>query len=152
MFGRVKEIAHLPPALEVDLVPLSVAIELHVQSLEFELVILAGLFVLGLDLVFGQIDHGVILVDLDQHLFAVARDLVAVDVAKHGLFAIFQAVGAEVIFPLLGLARIIVLAFLICDGAAEIKDPVVHQPQVAVVGGLDLQSDQAVVNAIECRL
>ena len=66
---RVKEIAHVPPGFVVDLVPLGVAIELHVEAGELQLV------VLGLELVLGQIDDGVILLDLDQHLLAVGSDL-----------------------------------------------------------------------------
>ncbi len=72
------------------------AIELHVEAFELELEILPRLLVLQLELVFRQVDDGVILVDLDQHLLAVGRDLVAVHLAEHGLFAIFQAVGTEV--------------------------------------------------------
>jgi hypothetical protein len=51
-------------------------------------------------------------------------------------------------FPLIGLAEVVVLVFLIGDRATEIKNPIVHHPQVTVIGGLDLKSDQAVVNAI----
>ena len=145
---RVKEIAHLPPALEVNLVPFGVAIEPHVEAFELELVILAGLLVLCLDLVFGQIDDGVILVDLDQHLLAVARDLILIDIAKNGLFAIFQAVSAKVVFSLIGLTECLLLVFLVGDRAAEIKDPIIHQSKIAVIGRLDFKSHQAVVNAI----
>ena len=51
-------------------------------------------------------------------------------------------------FSLIGLAEVVVLVFFIGDRAAEVKNPIVHHPQVTVIGGLDLQSDQAVVNAI----
>ena len=54
---RVEEIAHVPPAFEIDLVPLGVAVELHVQAFDLVLV------VLGLDLVLRQIDDRVILFD-----------------------------------------------------------------------------------------
>ena len=124
------------------------AIEPHVEAFELELVILAGLLVLCLDLVFGQIDDGVILVDLDQHLLAVARDLILIDIAKNGLFAIFQAVSAKVVFSLIGLTECLLLVFLVGDRAAEIKDPIIHQSKIAVIGRLDFKSHQAVVNAI----
>src|SRR5205814_10440243 len=51
---RKEEVAHLPPGFEIDLVPLSVAIELHVDAFELELVILAGLPDFGLPLVLRQ--------------------------------------------------------------------------------------------------
>ena len=89
---REEEVAHLPPALEVDLAPLRAAIQLHVESLDLVLVIL------GLDLIFGNVDDGVVLFDLHQHLFPVGRDLVIVGVADHGLLAVVEVVSAEVRF------------------------------------------------------
>ena len=90
---RKEEIAHLPPAFEVDLVPLGMSIQLHVESLDLVLVIL------GLELVFWQIDDGVIFFDLHQHLFAVERDLIIVHVAQDGLLAIVHVVNAKMRFP-----------------------------------------------------
>src|SRR5207248_6342683 len=49
-WGKEK-VPHLPPSLEVDLVPLGVAIELHVKAFELEFVILASLLVFGLQFV-----------------------------------------------------------------------------------------------------
>ena len=86
---RVEKIAHVPPAFEIDLVPLRVTVELHVQPFDFVLV------VLGLDLVFRQVNDRVILFDFYQHLFSVERDLVIVRIANHRFFAIFQAIGAK---------------------------------------------------------
>ena len=93
--GRVEEIAHLPPGLKIDLAPLGMVIELHVETFQFELVVLPSLLVLRLDFVFRQIDDGVVLLDFDQHLFAIIGNLISVHVAQNGLFPIFQAVGAE---------------------------------------------------------
>ena len=99
---RVEEIAHVPPGLVVDLVPLGVAIELHVEPGELQLVIL------GLELVLGEIDDGVILLDLDQHLLAVGGDLIGVDVTEDGLFPVFQAVDAEVPFAIAVVSIVVV--------------------------------------------
>ena len=71
---RIEKIAHLPPAFEIDLVPLGMAIELQVEPFQLELVIL------GFDLVLGQIDDGVILFDFHQHLLAVESDLIGAGV------------------------------------------------------------------------
>ena len=92
---RKEKVAHLSPGFEVDLVPLGVAIELHVKAFELELIILAGLLVFGLELVFRQIDDGVVFLDFDQHLLAISADLIAVHLAKDGLFPVFQAVSAK---------------------------------------------------------
>ena len=92
---RIKEIAHLPPALEVDLVPFRVPVEPQIKPFQFQLVIFPAFLVFQLQLVFWQIDHRIILVDLNQHLFAVARDLIIVNVSMHRLFAVFQVVGTK---------------------------------------------------------
>src|SRR5437763_1865406 len=52
--GRKEKIAHLPPAFEVDLVPLGMPIQLCVEILDLVLV------VFGLELVLWHIDNGVI--------------------------------------------------------------------------------------------
>ena len=53
------------------------------------------LAVLGVELVLGQVDEAVILALLDEHLLAVARDLVGADLAEHGFLAVLQAEGAQ---------------------------------------------------------
>jgi hypothetical protein len=82
----------LPPALEVDLAPFRTPIQLCVESLDLVFV------VLGLDLIFGDVDDGVVLFDLHQHLFSVEGDLVIVGVADHGLLAVVEIVSAEMRF------------------------------------------------------
>ena len=71
------------------------AIELHVKAFELEFVILASLLVFGLQFVLRQIDDGVIFLNFDQHLLAISADLIAVHVAEHVFFPVFQAVGAK---------------------------------------------------------
>ena len=51
--GRIKEVAHLAPGLEVDLVPFGPSIELHIETFEFKFIILPGLLVFCLQLLFG---------------------------------------------------------------------------------------------------
>ncbi len=51
--------------------------------------------ILGLDLIFGDVDDGVVLFDLHQHLFSVGRNLIIVGVADHGLLAVVEIVSAE---------------------------------------------------------
>src|SRR5262252_2367103 len=76
---REKEVAHLSPALEVDLAPFGTAIQLRIESLDLVLMIL------GLDLILRDVDDGVFLFDLHQHPFSIERDLVIVGVAKYRL-------------------------------------------------------------------
>ena len=56
------------------------------------------LVILGFELVFRDVDDGVVLFDFYQHLFAVERDLVIVRVAEHGLLAIVDVVNAQMRF------------------------------------------------------
>ena len=44
--GRVKEVAHLPPGFVVDLGPLRVPVEFHVEVLQLEMEVFSGLLVL----------------------------------------------------------------------------------------------------------
>ena len=86
--GRKEEVAHLPPAFEVDLVPFGMSIQLRVEPRDLVLVIF------GLQLVLWHIDDGVIFFHFHQHLFAVERDLIIVHVAQDGLLAIVDVVNA----------------------------------------------------------
>ena len=86
---RIEEIPHVPPAFEIDLVPLGVPVELQVEAFDLVLV------VLGFDLVLGQIDDRVIFFDFYEHLFPIECDLVIVHIANHRFFTILQAVSAE---------------------------------------------------------
>src|SRR4030095_5865228 len=141
---REKEIAHLPPAFEVDLAPLRTAIQLHVESLDLVLVIL------GLDLILGDVDDGVVLFDLHQHLFSVERDLVIVDVADHGLLAVVEIVSAEVRFPVsVRVSLFVVLSNLVAGCAAQIENSaVIKHADIAIVTGRNLQTDDPVLDSI----
>ena len=86
---RKEEIAHVPPAFEIDLVPLRVPVELHVEAFDLVLV------VFGLDLVLRQIDDRVIFFDFNEHLFPIECDLVIVHIANHRFFTVLHAVRAE---------------------------------------------------------
>ena len=83
--------------------------------------------VLGLELILRQIDDGVLLLDLDQHLLAVSGDLVAIDIAKDRFFAVFQAINAKMLFAVAAVAVVLIAGGLIVAyGSAEIEDAIVY--------------------------
>ena len=55
-------------------------------------------------------------------------------------------------FLVAAVAIVVVIRLVIADGAAQIKDPVIHQAKVAVVARRDLKADKAVLNAVEIDL
>src|SRR5256886_1887628 len=140
---RVKEVAHLPPAFEVDLVPLRVFIELHVEPGQLQLVIF------GLKFVLGQIDNGVVLFNFDQHPLAIGRYLIGVDVAQDRLLTVLHAIETKVSLAIRTILLAFILAFLISNSAAEIEDTIVHQPNVAIVTRHDFYSRDAIMDAIQ---
>src|SRR6476659_4282460 len=124
------------------------AIELHVEPGQFNFEVLARLFVLELELVFRQVDHGVILAHLHQHLLAVGRDLITAHVAVNGLFAIFEAIGAQMITAAIR-AGLVVIAAIIRHGPAQVENAIAHHPQAPVVGGRNIERNEPVVNPVE---
>ena len=102
--------------------------------------------ILDFDLVLRQVDDGVILVDFDEHLFAVVRDLITADLADHRFLAILQ-----------GCRRTDSTFRSSCPSSsssprhpspsrvAQVKHPVIDQTQVAVVARRDRQRQDAVL-------
>src|SRR5438105_2482622 len=144
---RIEEVAHVAPGFVIDLGPFRVAIELHVESTEFQLVIL------GFELVLRQIDDGVILLDLDQHLLAVSGDLVAVDIAKDRFFAVFQVINAKVLFAVVSVAvTAVVIGLIVAYGSAKIEDTIVYQTKVVVITRRYLKNGKPVPYPIQVYL
>ena len=141
---REEEVAHLPPAFEVDLAPLGTTIQLHVEAFDLVLVIL------GLDFILGDIDDGVILFNLHQHLFSVQRKLIVVRFADHCFLAVVEIVSVEVRFFVFLLEQLfVVLAHLIAGRAAQIKNAIVIQhSDVAIVSRRDFQTNDPVLDSV----
>ena len=124
--GRgIEEVTHLPPRFVVDLLPLGTAIELHIEACRSAYDPWFRVLSLGRSMI------GVILVDFHQHLLSVETDLVTVDVTQTVSLRSSRLIGAEMPFPVLAAApsshhR----PGIVADGAAEIEDAVVHQPDV----------------------
>src|SRR5215831_18784061 len=141
---REEEVAHLSPALEIDLAPLSTAVQLHVESLDLMLVIL------GLNLIFGNVDDGVVFFDLHQHLFSVERNLVIVGVAEHGFLAVVEIISAEVRFLVFLLEQLfVILAHFISGCATQIEDSaVIKHADIAIVTGRNLQTNDPILDSV----
>ena len=120
------------------------SIQLRVEPRDLVLVIL------GLELVLWHIDDGVIFFDLQQHLFAVERDLVIVRVAQDGLLAIVHVVNAKVRFPVsVGESFFVIFADVISRCAAQIKDPpVIQHSDVAIISRCNFQPKDPVLDSI----
>ena len=113
--------------------------------------ILSGFLVLQFELVLRQIDHGVFLAYLHQHLLAVVGDLVIAHVAEHRFLAVFETVGAKMITTAVR-AGVVIVAAIVRDGAPHVKDAVVNQAQVRVIRRRNIQRDQPIVNPIQVDL
>src|SRR5205085_2180941 len=113
--------------------------------------ILSGFLVLQFELVLRQIDHGVFLAYLHQHLLAIVGDLVIGHVAEYRFFAVFQTVGAKMITAAVR-AGVVIVAAIVRDGAAHVKDAVVNHAKVRVIRRRNIQRDQTIVNPIQVDL
>ncbi len=142
--GRVKEVAHLPPAFEIDLAPFGVAIQLHVKMFNLVLVIL------GFELVLWHVDDEVVLVHFQEHFFAVEGDVVVVGVAQHCLFAFVEVVNAQMRFSVsLREQRLFLFAHFISRRAAQVIDAaIVQHPDVSIISRCDLQACDPVLNSV----
>src|SRR3954462_1634041 len=138
---RVEEVAHVAPGFVVDLGPLRVPIDHRIERTDFDPVILR------IDLVLWQIDHGVILIDLDQHLLAVVRDLVVVYVAEDGLLAFFNVVNAKRQLPRIPTATSLIVALVFLR--TEVEDLAFDDADIAIVTSRNLDADNAIVQAIK---
>jgi len=85
---NVEELAHLPPALGEDLLPLGLPVEEGLHSRQIERI-------LDFDLAFGPVDDRVLAAGLHQHLLSIRRQPVAADGAKLRLFALLEVVQAQ---------------------------------------------------------
>jgi len=83
--GSVEKVTHLPPAFGEDLLPFRLAIKINLHAVEVELV---------LDFDFGgrQIDDGVGGTLLDEHLFLIGGDFIAVDLTQFRLLELFKII------------------------------------------------------------
>src|SRR5437588_5198578 len=113
--------------------------------------ILSGFLVLEFELVLRQIDHGVFLAYLHQHLLAVVGDLVIAYVAEHRFLAVFETVGAKMITAAVR-AGVVIVAAIVRDGAPHVKDAVVNHAKVRVIRRRNIQRDQTIVNPIQVDL
>src|SRR4030095_9091928 len=136
----------LPPTLEVDLIPLRVFIELHVQSSEFQLVIFR------LQLVLGEIDDGVVFLNFEEHPFAVSRDLIAIYITQDSLFPVLHAINAKMRFPIAPILIVFVVRGIVSDGPAEIENAIIHHSNIAVVARNNFDAGNTIVNTININL
>src|SRR5438477_1507202 len=103
--------------------------------------------VLGLDLVLRQINDGVILFDLDQHLFAIGGDLVAIRITKDGFLPVLETVGAEVRLVIL-IGAVFVFILVVRDRAPQVEETVADHAKVAVVGRSNLEDIDPILDAV----
>src|SRR5207253_9019066 len=73
-------------------------------------------------------------------------------IAEDGLLSIFQAIGTKMPAAVVTTALVIVLCSIVCDCAAQIKNSVVHQPEICVVSRRNLERDEAIVNPVQVYL
>src|SRR4051812_38658823 len=118
-------------------------IELEVEAAWLQFMIF------GFNLVFWQIDNGVVLLDLHQHLFAILCDLEGIDFTDDGFLPILQTEGTEV--PLgrpLPVALLLVARF-ISRSAAEIENTIIDDANIAVRSWHDGKSSDSISNTVE---
>ena len=106
--------------------------------------------IFGFNLVFRQVDNRVVLLDLDQHLLAILRNLEVVDLSDDGFLTVLETERTEMsLAGLAAVAAFLVIIVGIGRSATEIKNPVINEPDIAVVTGHDGKPDNSISDAIE---
>ncbi len=127
-----EEVAHLPPAFVVDLLPFLAAIELHVHPGYVQRFTDA-------DRTSGQINDGVLALHGDKHLLLIGGDLIAVDIAKRRFLARVQVVVVQYRVGIAGAGTLVI------ENAAG-------PDEMVIVGRLNRQAQDAVLQTVGVHL